>query len=939
MTTTGISGIYIPIRGDYTKFQEDMARARAVAREQGKAVSDALNNAISSDSATKALSGLTQKLAQAQRGLTAVTFRGNIEGLDELAKVARVSKDRMSELTEQLLRAQAASGVDRAFVQLQRQLGANSLAMAKLRAEFGDYSGAMRAVGTAALGAAPAVLAVGAATAYAAKAAFDADLRMERLRKAYESVTGSSAGAVEELRYIYETTQRLGLQFQTTAEAARNFFAASRGTGLEKDARGIFEAVSQAGAALSLSQDDMRGIMIAISQMMSKGKVQAEELRGQLGERLPGAFQLAARAMGVTTAELDKMLEQGQVVADDLLPKLARVLREDFKGGASEAQSAVNALSTEWERFLASASQTDLAVKGINAVADALKGVTDTLDKRALERKMAAAGVVSSASFVDQFTSGDLYSAEQRKKFASYGTTDDEAIRLGFNAKAVRDRVTQDASALDAALGSARKLSNEFLKNTDAAKIAKINAEYEATAKAINDVIAKLRDAGQETGDWQSKLVAAAKERDDQISKVGKNEVTAANKSADAMREVREEYLRLAGDNSALAREQFDQKFTKWARAIGQVTPEMAALRAEAERAFAIGLTPQQYDAALDSFRQKAREVAAELEEYAAATSGGRKLDPAEAIRTKTNADVAKFKLSKEYAAASPEERDALTGNMLALGNAKAQQSSAEINERFLADARTTLKNRTDLERDALAEQYNLYSKHVQNQALLAEWLKEQERRMSREGIDGMSRALDDYANEATNAAKNIETAIKNSFGSMEDALVSFVTKGKLDFSSFVDSIIADMARAAVRQNITGPLAGMLGGLDLGGLFSLNAHGAVYSAPSLSARSNSIVDSPTVFPFAKGIGLMGEAGAEAIMPLTRTSGGDLGVKADLSGAGGPQSVEVRVYNEGQQQVAAKRATTTMDNGKMIVALWLREFDNDTMGIRSRIAGG
>jgi lambda family phage tail tape measure protein len=934
MTTTGISGIYIPIRGDYTKFQEDMARARAVAREQGKAVSDALNNAISSDSATKALSSLTQKLALAQRGLTAGTFRGNIEGLDELAKVARVSKDRMSELTEQLLRAQAASGVERAFAQLQRQLGASNLAMAKMRAELGDYSGALKSIGSAAVGAAPAVIALGTATAFAAKAAFDADLRMEKLRKAYESVTGSSAGAVEELRYIYETTQRLGLQFQTTAEAARNFFAASRGTGLEKDARGIFEAVSQAGAALSLSQDDMRGIMIAISQMMSKGKVQAEELRGQLGERLPGAFQLAARAMGVTTAELDKMLEQGQVVADDLLPKLARVLREDFKGGASEAQSAVNALSTEWERFLASASQTDLAVKGINAVKSALKDANDAMleaaQRRAIIAEMQGAGI-KGKELLGEGQYG--YSQAQIDAYIARKQAGNRQRDGWFS-----DQPNQ-AAVLDAALGSARKLSNEFLKNTDAAKVAKINAEYEATARAINDVIAKLRDAGQETGDWQSQLVAAAKERDEQIAKVGKNEVTAANKSADAMREVREEYLRLAGDNSALAREQFDQKFTKWARAIGQVTPEMAALRAEAERAFAIGMTPQQYDAALDSFRQKAREVAAELEEYAAATSGGRKLDPAEAIRTKTSADVAKFKLSKEYAAASPEERDALTGNMLALGNAKAQQSSAEINERFLADARTTLKNRTDLERDALAEQYNLYSKHVQNQALLAEWLKEQERRMSREGVDGMSRALDDYANEATNAAKNIETAIKNSFGSMEDALVSFVTKGKLDFSSFVDSIIADMARAAVRQNITGPLAGMLGGLDLGGLFSLNAHGAVYSAPSLSAHSNSIVDSPTVFPFAKGIGLMGEAGAEAIMPLTRTSGGDLGVKADLSGAGGPQSVEVRVYNEGQQQVAAKRATTTMDNGKMIVALWLREFDNDTMGIRSRIAGG
>ena len=69
---------------------------------------------------------------------------------------------------------------------------------------------------------------------------------------------------------------------------------------------------------------------------MSKGTVQAEELRGQLGERLPGAFNLAAQAMGVTTQELNKMLDNGEVLAIDLLPKLAEVLDERFADAAGE---------------------------------------------------------------------------------------------------------------------------------------------------------------------------------------------------------------------------------------------------------------------------------------------------------------------------------------------------------------------------------------------------------------------------------------------------------------------------------------------------------------------------------------------------------------------------------------------------------------------------
>jgi hypothetical protein len=83
--------------------------------------------------------------------------------------------------------------------------------------------------------------------------------------------------------------------------------------------------------------------------MISKGTVSAEELRGQLGERLPGAFNLAAKAMGVTTAELGKMLENGEIMAGDLLPKLALELNKTFgdkiTGNVDSLQASTNRLS------------------------------------------------------------------------------------------------------------------------------------------------------------------------------------------------------------------------------------------------------------------------------------------------------------------------------------------------------------------------------------------------------------------------------------------------------------------------------------------------------------------------------------------------------------------------------------------------------------------
>jgi len=72
---------------------------------------------------------------------------------------------------------------------------------------------------------------------------------------------------------------------------------------------------------------------------VAKGKVSMEELRGQLGERMPGAFQAAAKAMGVTTAELDKLVSSGKVTAEELLPKMAEEMEKTFGGGVIDSMT------------------------------------------------------------------------------------------------------------------------------------------------------------------------------------------------------------------------------------------------------------------------------------------------------------------------------------------------------------------------------------------------------------------------------------------------------------------------------------------------------------------------------------------------------------------------------------------------------------------------
>ncbi len=179
---------------------------------------------------------------------------------------------------------------------------------------------------------------------------------------------------------------------------------------------------------------------------------------------------------------------------------------------------------------------------------------------------------------------------------------------------------------------------------------------------------------------------------------------------------------------------------------------------------------------------------------------------------------------------------------------------------------------------------------------------------------DGITNGLESYFESASDTANDIEKATASTFSSMEDYVSTFVATGKASFKDFANSVIADLARIVVRSQITAPLAGLVGNIfsgqayssasnyvggelysgatagELSSYFSANANGGVYGALGKitafaggGAFTNSIVSKPTLFPFANGTGLMGEAGPEAIMPLTRV-GGKLGVKAQGSGS-------------------------------------------------------
>lgn len=185
-----------------------------------------------------------------------------------------------------------------------------------------------------ALGVTTAVVALG----LLAKGMFNAAKAIVPIRSMLEAVTESTELAAAKFRFISEVSSKFGQDIKVLGKQYALLTAASEGTALagEGVAR-IFLSTTKAITALHLSAADAEGIMRAFVQMISKGTVQSEELKGQVGERLAGAFNKAARAMGVTVEVLGDMLKQGEILAEELLPKLAKELDRTLGKGAAKA--------------------------------------------------------------------------------------------------------------------------------------------------------------------------------------------------------------------------------------------------------------------------------------------------------------------------------------------------------------------------------------------------------------------------------------------------------------------------------------------------------------------------------------------------------------------------------------------------------------------------
>ena len=324
-----------------------------------------------------------------------------------------------------------------------------------------------------------------------------------RVTTALKNVSGTMSQYADNQRYLLDLAKKYGLEINALTANYAKFTAAASISGMSMmNQRKVFESVSRACTAFGMSADDSNGVMLALSQMMSKGKISSEELRLQMGERLPVALQAMAKAAGVSVGGLDKLMKQGKLMSADVLPKFAEALNEMIPNvDTDNLETSVNRLKNAFTEFV---NGTDIQSK-YKTLIDWLTGIVKSAAnniKSIVTYTVAAILVMVTSRLVNKIISS-IAKAELAAKSAARRAAKDAGIAFDEMAWKAQKTSASIKMAFSKALGSLKAL---FISSIPTFVIA-----------AIGVIIAKLSTVYQESkrikniySDYQKNLWSAS---------------------------------------------------------------------------------------------------------------------------------------------------------------------------------------------------------------------------------------------------------------------------------------------------------------------------------------------------------------------------------------------------------------------------------------------
>jgi len=201
--------------------------------------------------------------------------------------------------------------------------------------------------------------------------------RIQLVQKSIEGLTKST----QDWNYIQQQAFKTGTEIEVVAKGYRNFYSSAKMAGFGRGTiQTMYGDILLSTRAIGASTQQTEGALLALEQMISKGTVSMEELRRQLGNAIPGAFEIGAKAMNMTTKEFNEFVKTGKLASTVFVPRFIKTLKEAYADGFKEIEQTVSVaqirLSNSWKLLQADIMSGETG----KSFASALNTLRETLD-------------------------------------------------------------------------------------------------------------------------------------------------------------------------------------------------------------------------------------------------------------------------------------------------------------------------------------------------------------------------------------------------------------------------------------------------------------------------------------------------------------------------------------------------------------------------------
>lgn len=279
-----------------------------------------------------------------------------------------------------------------------------------------------------------------------------------RVTTALKNVSGTMGQFAENQRFLLDMAKKYGLEINALTGNYAKFTAAASISGMTiLEQRKIFESMSRAVTAFGMSAEDSNGVFLALSQMMSKGKISSEELRLQMGERLPIALQAMAKAAGTSVAGLDELMKKGKLMSADVLPKFAKALDEMIPNvDTDNLETSLNRLKNAFTELVDEADIKGKYKSLIDWVTGAVKTATENI-RSVINYAVAAIVVLVTSKLVNNIISA-IAKAEIAARRAARRAARDAGVAFDEIAWKAQKTSASIKMAFSKAMGSLKSL-------------------------------------------------------------------------------------------------------------------------------------------------------------------------------------------------------------------------------------------------------------------------------------------------------------------------------------------------------------------------------------------------------------------------------------------------------------------------------------------------